>query len=393
MMNTVACLACVLMAAASWAQPTPDFEVHEWGTFTTVTRGDGKMLDWRPLDAPRDLPAFVHEAVEGPKLRFVGTVRMETPVIYFHARQAVTVDVGVGFPLGHVTEWYPQVSSRSPLGNRVTWKGVQVLPGADLTFPGAGETGHYFAARAVSSAPIRSIQGDLEESERFIFYRGVGSPKLPVEVRFEEDTIRVKGLIEAPIRYIVFESDGNRSDYGIYGAWREKNDMPVPRPLVDRIEFEGLDHDGALEKLLTEQGLFPEEAKAMVATWKDDWFEPGLRVFWVVPSDVIDSLLPLEVSPKPSKTVRAFVGRVEILTPDFVARVEQAARGLLDERREALDALGRFASPILIDLSRKTQDKEIRDAIVGYLKTLDERPAPPTPLPAPAPAPTNDAAR
>src|SRR6266699_3707820 len=59
--------------------------VHEWGTFTSIAGADGQAVEWRPLTASTDLPAFVeHFRNPGFKLGLRGTVRMETPVIYFY---------------------------------------------------------------------------------------------------------------------------------------------------------------------------------------------------------------------------------------------------------------------------------------------------------------------
>ena len=37
--------------------------------------------------------------------------------------------------------------------------------------------------------------------------------------------------------------------------------------------MESLGHD--LEGILTTQGLYPDEARAMIATWQSSWFEEG----------------------------------------------------------------------------------------------------------------------
>ena len=48
-------------------------------------------------------------------------------------------------------------------------------------------------------------------------------------------------------------------------------------------------------------GLTEAEARAMAETWWNSYFEAaGLRVFWVLPNEATDRLLPLEVSPPPS---------------------------------------------------------------------------------------------
>ncbi len=39
---------------------------------------------------------------------------METPAIYFYAKEPRTVGVSVQFPRGLITEWYPQASRVGP---------------------------------------------------------------------------------------------------------------------------------------------------------------------------------------------------------------------------------------------------------------------------------------
>src|SRR5262245_50900352 len=79
--------------------------VHEWGTFTSIAGKDGVVLEWRPLNAPIDLPSFVHTIERADNgLRHPGKrdleaeIRMETPVIYFYSDREVDVAVKVDFP-------------------------------------------------------------------------------------------------------------------------------------------------------------------------------------------------------------------------------------------------------------------------------------------------------
>src|SRR5687767_4646810 len=88
-----------LIAAAVYAVPDvrSELTVHEWGTFTTVAGEDVRAVAWRSCDGPVDLPCFVERADLPPKVLFVTTVRMETPVLYFYAPRPLTADVAVGF--------------------------------------------------------------------------------------------------------------------------------------------------------------------------------------------------------------------------------------------------------------------------------------------------------
>ena len=81
----------------------------------------------------------------------------------------------------------------------------------------------------------------------------------------------------------------------------------------------------------------------MVDTWRDSWFEEGTRLFYIAPQKAIDAILPLEISPRPDKVVRVFVGRVELVTSTTEREVEQA---IARNDRQTLERHGRFLQPI-----------------------------------------------
>jgi hypothetical protein len=100
--------AIVLIADDTNSTQANSLTVHEWGTFTSVAGADGSAIDWDALGCKDDLPQFVNAAgYRGFKWRLDGTVRMETPVIYFYSPREVTARVKVFFPKGVITEWYP----------------------------------------------------------------------------------------------------------------------------------------------------------------------------------------------------------------------------------------------------------------------------------------------
>jgi hypothetical protein len=102
------CAVIVLVADDTKPSQVNNLTVHEWGTFTSVAGADGSAIDWDALGCKDDLPQFVNaEKYRGFKWRLDGTVRMETPVIYFYSPREVTARVKVFFPRGVITEWYP----------------------------------------------------------------------------------------------------------------------------------------------------------------------------------------------------------------------------------------------------------------------------------------------
>src|SRR5215469_2693899 len=100
-------------------QPEGDsaLTAHEWGTFTSVAGTNGGAVRWLALTGASDLPGFV-EHLNGPylKLGLSGTLRMETPVLYFYTTRETEVSVRVQFAKGLITEWYPHASRVEPSG-------------------------------------------------------------------------------------------------------------------------------------------------------------------------------------------------------------------------------------------------------------------------------------
>ena len=174
----------LLAAAASVTAPAwttagdPDtLTVHEWGTFTSIAGADGTAVEWLPQAGPTDLPCFVQRNRFNGKISLSGTVRMETPVLYFYASRETTVNVRVRFRQGVITEWFPRAAVttgdvRALPGSESTiaWRNVTVTPGVAEDFPVEQSASHYYAARRTDAAPLQSGSA----REKFLFYRGVG---------------------------------------------------------------------------------------------------------------------------------------------------------------------------------------------------------------------------
>ena len=110
--------------------------VHEWGTFTSIANPDGTPQRWNPLNtAVSDLPSFVHR-FEGIYIKggLEGTVRMETPVIYFYSDVQKKVSVKVDFPKGKITEFYPR--AREIKDGTIDWGTFLVRPRECVRLPG-----------------------------------------------------------------------------------------------------------------------------------------------------------------------------------------------------------------------------------------------------------------
>jgi hypothetical protein len=341
----------------------PSLTAHEWGTFTSIAGKDGHVANWLPLTGSTDLPAFV-EHFQGADFKggLRGTVRMETPVLYFYTNHPTTISVHVSFSQGLITEWYPHANRVEPVGlqtqarmvsyqndwsrrqkqpdSSISWDSITLEPNSSASFP-RDHTNHYYAARQTSSTPLRIKTQASEQVEKFLFYRGVASFSVPMSVKLASDgKILTQNLSAQEIpAMLVFERRGEKLGFRVADASAAQ---PALDPPELNASMDSLKH--AVENMLMAQGLYHDEAQAMFETWRDSWFEEGSRLLYIVPRQFVDSVLPLSITPAPAKTVRVFVGRLELVTPATQRAVEQA---LATHDQSTLTRYNRFLVPIL----------------------------------------------
>jgi len=363
--------------------PASDFTAHEWGTFTSIAGKDGKAVEWTPLTKATDLPSFVeHFQARNFKLGLAGRVRMETPVIYFYSITERAASVHVSFAKGLITEWYPHASIVTPRGpisdaslneNRadasIAWDSLHIEPNRRPDFATEKLASHYYAARETASAPITVPSPRGQQQERFLFYRGVSNFALPVSAKLTADnTIHLQNLSGHEIpNAILFERRGDKVGYHILGPLAEQSSsgqtsFPLPELSAS---LDSLFND--LESALVSQGLFPDEAHAMLQTWKDSWFEEGARLFYILPRPFVDSVLPLSIQPAPTTMVRVFVGRLELVTPATERAVEFA---FASNDRATLAKYGRFLEPILRAMLQKSSEPARTKLLETYLNSV-----------------------
>src|SRR5262249_27791523 len=117
------------------------------------------------------------------------TMRLETPVIYFHppagASAPLTASVKVAFRGGWLTQFYPAAKAGGFVGTALltedttgtlAWNDLKV--GVQANGPATTER-VWTAPRAVNAAAVSDPSG---ESEKFLFYRGVGRLACPLQV-------------------------------------------------------------------------------------------------------------------------------------------------------------------------------------------------------------------
>ena len=382
------------------AEPSTPVTVHEWGTFTTVAGPDGQAQEWLPLGGQTDLPCFVETYTNGrfkvfgpagsiplgPLLTYEtaraglkGTVRMETPVLYFYADRAAEVSVRVAFPRGLFTEWYPKASvaqlpSWANVLNAVpdstaliAWPHVSIRPDARPAFPIEEGASHYYEARRTDAAPIQ-VNG---QDEKFLFYRGVAGFDVPLSSRLDErGRLVVRNLGSEPLpAVLVFANRDGRISYELRRRVGGESTVEVPRRPATFAELRR-----ELIDVLVGQGLFPREAEAMINTWRETWFEPGTRVLYVVPKPIVDGMLPLDISPTPQAVARVFVGRMDVIMPEDLADARAAlARGdraRLARHGRLLSVIGgRIAAGLPAD-ERERLDEVLKSTFDAYVNVI-----------------------
>lgn len=385
------------------------FVVHEWGTFTSVVATDGTVLPGLHHEE-EDLPGFVADRWAKEMVLPTGVhAKLETPVTYFYSPTARTVNVKVSFPRGIFTQWFPDVKKTLPpllpwstsgqgpvapgLGDMfhdglLDWGRIEILPpGNSSTLAGPlGDTSWHFA-RNTASNTIRANVAGRTYDEKFLFYRGLGNLHLPVTLTVNpkcgnvittnsEKRSDIKGLflINVAEKGAAF----TRLPSLAPGA-RELQTSP-PSNLLPFSQYVA-ELKIALTAALIDDGLYTDEAHAMVDTWERSYFlTPGVRMLYLLPRVLSDEILPLDITPTPDQIVRTMVIRVELLTREQERLVVQALVrlaatdvALRAAGRSYVLSLGRFAEPHLTRALQLSPSKEATVAGETLLVEIQQR--------------------
>lgn len=343
-MKTKHHIASTLLTGILATLPLHALEVHEWGTFTVLTSSQGQVTQWyQPYSDIAKLPPFTYNFGLA-KAAIKGSVRMETPVIYFYPEKEMKVTAEVSFAGGYITERFPASAAiGNPLVPITKWSGTLLPPDhADAKLIPAvapQKSENYAAAREVpdawifrSDTPVIKTkdQPDIHPIEKFIFYRGVGEAYPMISASMpDNDTMRLSnaGNIASDFQ-VALRVRGNKA------SWVKLPSLPAQvyeqnvEPKLSQVDGTFPDEDKSIEQVdkelsalfLTElnaRGLTDAEAKAMLATWNHTWFaEPGQRIFSILPSEWVNQALPLTITPTPKTIKRVFVARLEVLSPE-----------------------------------------------------------------------------
>jgi hypothetical protein len=408
---------CVLSIAALIAYARQDSSgskqgrliVHEWGTFTNFSGSDGVQMDFRPL-VDNDLPPFVLDRARQSQVfyptvfakgMYLARQRMETPVTYFYTDTPREVDVQVAFPQGLLTEFFPPVSQMAPAYNGsaedlnssyLRWSQVRLIPDPAISLdpptrdndavklPQVAAGNPYAHARETDSAIVQVTSPLGKFYEKFLFYRGLGNFALPVHLTAQGEgkyTVHNRGTEKITALFLVSIRD-KQVRFAQAGTLAADAELKLAEPTAEsNVDALG----AAMVKSLVAAGLYEKEALAMVNTWRASWFgEEGTRVLYLVPPQLTDAILPLDVKPAPQEMVRVLVGRMEILTPEqenlFAELLEKVSdpKAVNETLAAELKKLGRFAEPTLQRIGRTTSDPTVRQRAKELKELLSAAP-------------------
>jgi hypothetical protein len=240
----------------------------------------------------------------------------------------------------------------------IEWNALEIAPGAQPSLPQGAGASHYYAARNTDSDPVRIGQ----DRERLLFYRGIANFSVPLTVRFTGDSsLELRNAGDDPLALaVLFENRGGHIGYRVMHGLRGAAGIATPALTGNLDSLKKELADG-----LVSQGLYRKEADAMIETWRDSWFEEGMRLFYLVPRSLVDRELPLSVQPAPTQIARVFVGREEILSPYMRDRLQTA---LSTGNTQTLDQFGRFLAPFMQQVKATAAP-----SVAGYLAAKSEQ--------------------
>jgi hypothetical protein len=345
--TTLSSLLVVMTIAAFWgnaaaAASSSTLTVHEWGTFTAFQSEAGTTIAGINVD-DEPVPAFVHRLKElpiftstslpalwsqgAPRCHAGVTLRLETPVLYFYPQPGFaleqSIDVRVRFNGGWLTEFYPAAAADMPgfpdsLESRaqgdLSWTGLR-LQSVSAPPPPATDEPVWLAPRQVRSANVST----KDESEQYLFYRGVGHLDAPIVTEQAADHLKITlrkddpVVKQLPMLWLVRVLPDGRLFYRTLRPTQTSYQTTLPTIAAGAVsQVDALRTE--LSLALAAEGLYPDEAEAMLKTWQLSYFDSeGLRVFFLLPQSWTDHYLPLSIS-APAAVTRVMMGRVELIS-------------------------------------------------------------------------------
>jgi hypothetical protein len=318
------------------------------------------------------------------------TMRLETPVIYFYPPKGIApsvvpaLNVHVDFCGGLLSQYYPYAQdsgfpSAFPRDQKVEigdyktgldWMSVRL---GSMRAPVKTDEPVWTTPRETAAAPVEVMApvydgkggfNQTPQSEHFLFYRGIGhldSPLTLIQKNDREDKndryLMLRQTVNGqPVPDVfsqfrtawIVEIRGNglcafrsavitpsTSDLGYYGMGKISTHFDARDfSTANLAELKDFMHDA-----LVKEGLYDDEATAMLKTWDLSYFKsPGLRFFYMVPRAWVDKELPLTITGATTQITRVMVGRIELISDDEKAALARMAAGPVPNLNELRSA-------------------------------------------------------
>jgi hypothetical protein len=316
------------------------------------------------------------------------TMRLETPVLYLYPPKGRTpesvppLDVHVDFHGGVLSQFYPYARANGVSFNGdtpyvrdgltaqtttgLTWKDVRLgstgtpvetddkvwTTPREVDAPLLEIATHFKDAQGVEEPKLNEVQ-----TEHFLFYRGVGHLDSQLYAhRAHEESKRMRiGAITNPEVDFDYQTWMVEVRHGLcaFRCVKERaGAFSMGIPFQPEISSSFSDNDfsagnlagleASMHEALVKEGLYPDEATAMLKTWELSYFKStGLRFFYIVSKAWVDKVLSLKITGAPTNITRVMVGRIELVT---------------DDQREALHRLAAGPCPDLGAVKSAAQD-------------------------------------
>jgi hypothetical protein len=336
--------------------PAPTYTLHEWGVFIIPKGNEYAQQDlkreWQSFPPFFHFDSAVEKAIPAPDGDMIIALK---PVIWLRADQPLEADIRIGFPHGRPMVWWPQATiERAGASAALTFKlsirqdkpapySVREVPADHWLARLRRVPGDWLTATARASVSSKGLREGLlqaaPEVDSLVYYDGlVQALPEPIvtnrtdgsyDITFPDGTAvldaqlidRRDGGVPSVSPWIERAADARRDR----NQWSVNTKLePCDERALDKRMLEFVDR-------LIAVGLSHDEATAMLDVWKSHLFaSDGLTIFYRIPQQRYDAMLPLTAEPKPSATVRVGLVVHTHLEPDLSDRLAAEIARLSD---------------------------------------------------------------
>ena len=335
------------------------FSVHEWGVFTAP-----RDTEWLNYDMTREWSLLPSSFYRNPLLTrnrsysYWNLAPALKPVIHIHGDPNEKVEVQITFANGVPAVWWPDASLKpaaakigGQLSNSIAFR-LSVIKDVsnpsdqnsspDLRKPRAGKTKSgtewinvLREVKASKLAVENQQMPALAESTNFLYYDGLLKAKpTPLVERLGKDirirmnnSTRFHDLMVIERRSGVLLAASEWHDYQDSKRGGKRNELVIelkrttPEELT-RIKTEFL-------RRLERAGLNADESAALLAIWDQGLFQSeGMTIFYRMPQDEYNKMLPIRVTPRPDSVVRIGLVLHQRMEPELSSTLNLLIRHL-----------------------------------------------------------------